>query len=110
MIKDLLIIFGTLILGVLCIVFIEKDKPSSVKFTYLKNKFAKLAAYLFNRNVFTDGDVYSKKINFDNYYEVAVVCKNCTQPNTVYVKKGVHINDVIFGAKCKNCNCRLEKI
>jgi hypothetical protein len=65
---------------------------------------------LFGKNIFRLGDSYQKKANLEDYYWMTVRCKNCNIDIDVAIKKGVHLNDVITGVKCNNCECRLEKI
>jgi hypothetical protein len=69
----------------------------------------KLKVKLFGKNVFVAEKGIPKNIDMINYYLINVLCKNCGQQTSIAVKKGVHINDVITGARCKYCECRLEK-
>jgi hypothetical protein len=69
----------------------------------------KLRVRLFGKNYFTEGNLYAKKALAEDYYTMIVTCKNCGRTTTVSVKKGVHLNDIITGVKCSNCECRLEK-
>ena len=69
----------------------------------------KFLVKLFGKNVFVEGSPYGKKANFSDYYLVRVYCSNCKNYMVIYVKKGVHINDVITAVKCNNCGVRLEK-
>ena len=69
----------------------------------------KLRVKLFGKNIFIDGSPYAKRALAEDYYRVIAKCANCCADTTVYIKKGVHINDVITAIKCSNCECRLEK-
>jgi hypothetical protein len=69
----------------------------------------KLVVKLFGKNVFIDGSSYAKKIDYANYYPMSVLCDNCHNRMKIYIKKGVHLNDIITGVICNNCVCRLEK-
>jgi hypothetical protein len=69
----------------------------------------KLKVRLFGKNAFSAEKEIPKKIDMKNYYLINVICKNCNQSTSIAVKKGVHINDVITGVRCKFCECRLEK-
>lgn len=69
----------------------------------------KIKARLFNKNYFISEDIYGTKIDIKDYYVISVVCKNCGSTTSIYVKKGVHVNDIISGVKCNNCEVRLEK-
>lgn len=70
----------------------------------------KLKVRLFGKNAFVQGSSYEKKVDYANYYLMNVLCTNCKEGTNIYVKKGVHLNDVITAVKCRNCNCRLEKV
>jgi hypothetical protein len=69
----------------------------------------KLLIKLFGKNAFIQGTSYEKKIDYINYYLIQVLCANCKNIMNIYIKKGVHINDIVTGIKCNYCNCRLEK-
>ena len=70
----------------------------------------KLIVRLFGKNYFKPCSKYSNTIaNFNDYYTHLIICKNCGGGTTVYIKKGVHINDVVTQVKCDACDCRLEK-
>ena len=69
----------------------------------------KIIVKLFGKNFFVENSPYSKKVNYDNYYFMILCCANCKHKTEVYVKKGVHLNDIITGVKCSNCECKLEK-
>lgn len=69
----------------------------------------KLLVKLFGKNFFTEGSPYQKKVDYINYYPILVICKNCNKSTQIYIKKGVHVNDIITSVKCSNCEVRLEK-
>jgi RNase P subunit RPR2 len=69
----------------------------------------KLKVKLFGKNVFQENSAYSKKVDYANYYKITHECKNCNAINVIYVKKGVHVNDIATSVKCINCGNRLEK-
>jgi hypothetical protein len=50
-----------------------------------------------------------KRMNIENYYTIIHPCNNCNSTTVLYIKKGVHLNDIITSVKCSNCECRLEK-
>jgi len=68
-----------------------------------------LRVKLFGKNYFVEGSPYAKKTLANDYYGVIAKCANCCASTTLYVKKTVHINDIITGVKCSRCECRLEK-
>jgi len=70
----------------------------------------KLRVRIFGKNHFYPGDEYGKKVDYTNYYRLYLECKNCTKQTETYIKKGVHVNDIVAHIKCGNCGCRLEKI
>lgn len=70
----------------------------------------KLKVKLFGKNAFVAGNKYEKKIDYADYYSLTVVCKNCNKMTQIFIKKEVHLNDIITGIRCNNCQCRLEKI
>lgn len=70
----------------------------------------KLKVRLFGKNAFVEGSPYAKKALAEDYYTLIVECPNCKKTTTVSIKKGVHLNDIITGIKCSNCQCRLEKV
>jgi hypothetical protein len=69
----------------------------------------KVRVRLFGKNVFIIGTDYQKKANLQNYYQMVATCKNCNNITGIYIKKGVHFNNIIAGVPCSNCECRLEK-
>jgi dihydroorotate dehydrogenase len=69
----------------------------------------KLIIKLFGKNVFVAGSKYEKKTDLINYYLMNISCHNCKEGTNIYIKKGVHLNDIITAVKCRNCDCRLEK-
>jgi hypothetical protein len=69
----------------------------------------KFLVKLFSKNVFVDGNPYGKKVDYNDYYLMAIDCKNCNDTTRIYIKKSVHVNDIVTGVKCNNCDCRLEK-
>jgi len=69
----------------------------------------KLLIKLFGKNKFVLGSPYEKKANLNNYYLMNVTCNNCKEGNNVYIKRGVYLNYVITGIRCRVCDCRLEK-
>jgi hypothetical protein len=50
-----------------------------------------------------------KGMNIDDYYTMNVLCANCKQEMSIYIKKGVHLNDIVTGVRCSNCEVHLEK-
>jgi len=70
----------------------------------------KLRVRLFGKNHFYPGENYTKNVDYSNYYRLYLECKNCITKTETYIKKGVHVNDIITHIKCNNCGCRLEKI
>jgi hypothetical protein len=69
----------------------------------------KLKVKLFGKNAFMQGSPYEKKVDYNNYYLIHVLCANCKEGMNIYIKKGVHLNDIISAITCKNCGCRLTK-
>jgi hypothetical protein len=69
----------------------------------------KLTTRLFGKNYFIVGSEYAKKALASDYYQLPVKCNNCGKITDVNIKKGIHLNDIITGVKCINCQCRLEK-
>jgi len=69
----------------------------------------KILVKLFGKNYFVEGSPYAKKALAEDYYTMGVRCANCNRNTIVLIKKGVHLNDIITGVKCINCECRLEK-
>lgn len=69
----------------------------------------KLKIKLFGKNVFVRGSSYGEKVDYANYYLMNVLCVNCKEGINIYIKKGVHLNDVITGVECENCGCHLTK-
>ena len=50
-----------------------------------------------------------KRMNINDYYSISYICQNCNHTTNLYIKKGVHVNDIIIRVKCINCEVRLEK-
>ena len=75
----------------------------------------KFKVRLFGRNFLVREFIEGKEkefpvgMNYQDYYLIATNCKNCNQTTNVYIKKGIHFNDIITRVKCINCECRLEK-
>jgi hypothetical protein len=75
----------------------------------------KLRTRLFGKNFlvreFVEGieKELPKGMNIENYYSIIHLCLNCRHSNSIWIKKGVHVNDIITHVKCQNCECRLEK-
>ena len=69
----------------------------------------KLKVRLFGKNYFVSGSPAELKVNLSDYYMMTVTCHNCNKFTLVYTKKGVHVNDIITGVRCSNCEVRLEK-
>lgn len=75
----------------------------------------KLKVRLFGRNFLVQEKVEGiekelpKGMDVNDYYSMNVLCVNCHQGMNIYIKKGVHLNDIVTGVRCKNCEVRLEK-
>lgn len=75
----------------------------------------KLKVRLFSRNFLVRQKIEGiekelpKSMNIDDYYSITYLCKNCNNTTDMYIKKGVHVNDIINKVKCNNCECHLEK-
>ena len=70
----------------------------------------RLIVRLFGKNYYLEGSKYQKKANGNDYYPKLILCLNCNRPTQIYIKKGVHVNDIITQVKCSSCECRQEKI
>jgi transcription elongation factor Elf1 len=70
----------------------------------------KLRVRLFGKNYFAAGSPAELKVNLSDYYTSTVACPNCNASTVIYVKKGVHLNDIVTGVRCSRCECRLEKV
>ena len=70
----------------------------------------RLIVRLFGKNYFLEGSKYQQKVDYINYYPKLIQCLNCGRPTQIYIKKGVHVNDIITQVKCSSCECRQEKI
>ena len=62
----------------------------------------KLRVRLFGKNIFAAGSSYEAKISYADYYPLTVICNNCNKMTQVFVKKTVHLNDVITAVRCSN--------
>lgn len=68
----------------------------------------KILIRLFGKNFFPY-DKIPEKIKLVNYYVSIFKCQNCNATNNMYIKKGVHVNDVAEHIKCSTCECHLTK-
>lgn len=55
------------------------------------------------------GKELPRGVDINDYYTMNVICNNCNNRTNIYVKKGIHLNDIITSVRCNNCECRLEK-
>ena len=59
----------------------------------------KLLFKLFGKNFAVSGSQEAKRLDYANYYPMTAICKNCSHTTNLYIKKGVHVVDIINKVK-----------